>query len=141
MSRGRKDAPDDDDAEAAGAGTLRIDKWLWFARFARSRPVACALIAGGKVRINKQRVEKAGAAVRVGDVLTLAVGGRVRVLRVTGLPERRGDAAAARTQFDDLSPPEPPAGTLEPGPVARREPGSGRPEKRDRRLIDRLRGS
>jgi ribosome-associated heat shock protein Hsp15 len=84
---------------------LRLDKYLWFARLTRSRGLAQAIAAAGHVRISGRVTDRAHAVVRVGDVLTLPLHGRVRVLRVTALPARRGPAAAARLCYDDLSPP------------------------------------
>src|SRR5690606_37481721 len=90
------------DMTANGNGTdgsgaaLRIDKWLFFARFFKSRSLAATLCAAGKVRVNRQPIRKAHHALRVGDVLTFPQGGRVRVVRVAGLGVRRGPAEEAR---------------------------------------------
>lgn len=111
----------------------RLDKWLWFARFAKSRTLAAKLCAEGRVRINRVVVKKPSAAVRVGDVLTFPQGPYVRVIRVLLPGVRRGPAVEARTLYEDLAPPEP----REPR-IAERERGAGRPTKRDRRAIDRL---
>jgi ribosome-associated heat shock protein Hsp15 len=111
----------------------RIDKWLWHARVVRTRQAAAALAASGHVRINGQRIDAASRPVRTGDVVTVALDHAVRVLRVVGFAERRGAADAARLLCAELdpaasAPPPPPA-------PARREPGSGRPTKRERRAI------
>ena len=82
--------------------SLRIDKWLWHARFCKTRAIAQAKAAAGHIRINGHRVEKASAAVRVGDVMTLAAGGKVMAVRVLGLGERRGPAAEARLLYEVL---------------------------------------
>ncbi|MEJ0078955.1 MAG: S4 domain-containing protein [Alphaproteobacteria bacterium] len=115
----------------------RIDKWLWHARVVRTRTAATALVNGGSVRLNGARVVAASQPVRSGDVVTTALDRAVRVLKVTGFAERRGDADAARLLCEDLSPPRPAA--AEPA-VAERDPGSGRPTKQERRAIDRLLG-
>jgi ribosome-associated heat shock protein Hsp15 len=126
----------------------RIDKWLWHARVVRTRSAAATLAASGHVRLNSQRIDAASRSVRAGDVVTVALDRTVRILKVAGFAERRGAAEAARTLYEDLSPapeapnakemPEPPH---EDGvPVAEREPGSGRPTKRERRAIGRLTG-
>jgi ribosome-associated heat shock protein Hsp15 len=115
----------------------RIDKWLWHARVVRTRTAAAALVDGGNVRLNGERVSATSQPVRSGDVVTIALDRAVRVLKVTGFAERRGDADAARLTCEDLTPPKPPAG--EPA-VAPREPGAGRPTKQERRAIDRLLG-
>ncbi|WP_414900876.1 RNA-binding S4 domain-containing protein [Sphingomonas flavalba] len=83
---------------------LRLDKYLWFARLARSRAVAQALAEAGHLRINGRVVDRAHAPVRVGDVLSYAAGGRVRVIRIEAMPARRGPAAEARACYTDLVP-------------------------------------
>jgi ribosome-associated heat shock protein Hsp15 len=117
----------------------RIDKWLWHARVVRTRSAAASLAGSGHVRVNGQRIDAASRLVRPGDVVTVALDRTVRVLKVTGFADRRGSADDARPLFEDLSPaPARDAHRDEPaGPV--REPGSGRPTKRDRRALDRLR--
>jgi ribosome-associated heat shock protein Hsp15 len=117
----------------------RIDKWLWHARLVRTRSAAAGLAAGGHVRLNGQRVDAASRPVRVGDVITVALDRTVRVLKVAGFAERRGAAEAARVLYEDLAPPA--ARPVEPAPVvAQRDPGSGRPTKRDRRAAARFTG-
>ena len=115
----------------------RIDKWLWHARVVRTRTAAAALVNAGTVRLNGGRVGAASQLVRAGDVVTVALDRAVRVLKVLGFAERRGDADAARLLCEDLTPPKPPA--QETGAPAR-DPGSGRPTKQERRAIDRLLG-
>ena len=91
----------------------RLDKWLWFARFAKTRTLAAKLVAGGFVRVNGQRVENAAKAVAEGDVLTIAVHRTTAVVRVEDLGSRRGPAPEARLLYTDLgqgSHPEPLAG-------------------------------
>lgn len=90
--------------ERATRETLRLDKWLWHARFFRSRSVASAVVAEGHVRVNAVRVQKMATAVGVGDVLTFVQGDRIRVVRITGLAERRGPASEAQGLFVDLEP-------------------------------------
>jgi len=82
--------------------SLRIDKWLWHARFCKTRAIAQEKATTGHIRLNGHRVEKASAAVRVGDVLTVPAGGKVVALRVLGLGERRGPAPEARTLYEVL---------------------------------------
>lgn len=90
----------------AAADRLRIDLWIWRARFAPNRPFAQALIEAGRVRVNRDKVKAPGRRVGVGDVLTVSArGGGVRVVRILALPERRGSATVARTLYEDLSPP------------------------------------
>ncbi len=115
---------------------LRLDKWLWYARFFKSRTLAANAIGGGKVRVNRQVVDKSHASVRPGDVLTFARGPHIRVIEVLELGARRGPAAEARTLYRDLDPPVPVA--AKPRPSGARAKGSGRPTKTDRRAVDRL---
>ncbi len=91
---------------AAAEARERLDKWLWHARFFKTRSLAAEAARAGKVRINGARAEKASAWVRVGDVLTVARSGRVLVVRVEGFRLRRGsavDAAALYTSLDGPS--------------------------------------
>jgi ribosome-associated heat shock protein Hsp15 len=115
----------------------RIDKWLWHARVVRTRSAAAALANAGHVRVNGARIDASSRPVRPGDVITVALDRRVRVLMVTGCAERRGAAVTARALYEDLSPvPPPPADP----PAGLREQGAGRPTKRERRELERLRG-
>lgn len=112
----------------ASRATLRLDKWLWQARFVKSRSLAAKLVEGAGVRVNGTRIAKPAYGVGAGDVLTFALGTRVVVVRVLALGTRRGPAPEARALYDDLSPPPPPPDLSRPVPA----PG-GRPDKRDRR--------
>jgi ribosome-associated heat shock protein Hsp15 len=80
----------------------RLDKWLWHARVVKARTSAAALVAAGHVRINGVCEQAPGHSVKAGDVLTIGLDRSVRVLRVLGFAERRGDASAARVLYDDL---------------------------------------
>ena len=132
MTAANRDAP-----TPAGdpAATQRLDKWLWFARIVKSRTLAADVIAQGKIRLNRERVLKASQSVRPGDVLTIALRGRVRVLKVAAAGERRGPPTQARLLYQDLSPEAAPD---RESATAQRPTGTGRPTKKDRRLIDQL---
>ena len=80
----------------------RLDKWLWHARVVKARTSAAALVEAGHVRINGAREKAPGHAEKLGDVLTIALDHSVRILKVTGFSERRGDATAARLLYEDL---------------------------------------
>jgi ribosome-associated heat shock protein Hsp15 len=80
----------------------RIDRWLWHARLVRTRGTAAALAGGGFVRVNGTRIDAPSRMVRTGDVVTVALDHRVRVVKVIGFVERRGSAVAAGTLYQDL---------------------------------------
>ncbi|WP_170505009.1 RNA-binding S4 domain-containing protein [Ruegeria arenilitoris] len=109
---------------------LRIDKWLWQARFFKTRSLAAKQVSGGHVRLNGNRVLKPAQAVGPGDVLTFPQGRIVRVVRVEKLGERRGPALEAQTLYFDMTEKkDAPPGN--PG-----FEGKGRPTKKDRRALD-----
>ena len=85
------------------AESLRIDKWLWHARFCKTRLIAQEKAVRGHIRLNGQRVEKASAAVHVGDVMTLPARGEVIALKVLGLGARRGPASEAQSLYEVIS--------------------------------------
>lgn len=122
-----------------GAAAIRLDKWLWHARFLKTRSLAARHIAGEGVRINGTRTIKPAASVRPNDVLTFALGPHVRAIRVIAPGVRRGPAPEAQALYEDLAPPaaRAPADPAAPAPP-RRDAGTGRPTKRDRRAIDRF---
>jgi ribosome-associated heat shock protein Hsp15 len=81
----------------------RLDKWLWFARVAKTRSLAARLVAEGHVRLNSRRIETPARTVAPGDVLTIALERRVRVLKVVAAGTRRGGFSEASRLFDELS--------------------------------------
>jgi len=84
--------------------SIRLDKWLVFARFFRTRALAAQAIARGPMRVNGQPAGRPGRSVRPGDVLTFAQGGRIRVVRIRAAGQRRGPATEAQRLYDDLDP-------------------------------------
>ena len=114
--------------------TLRIDKWLWYARFFKTRGLATKVVAAGHVRVNSDRVAKASHAVGPGDTLTFPQGRQIRVIRIVELGDRRGPAPEAQALYEDLTPPKPPRAEQ-----TRAEAG-GRPTKKDRRRYEADRG-
>jgi len=88
----------------AEAERIRIDKWLWQARFFKTRGLAAALVAGGHLRLNGAKTAKPGHAVGPGDVLTFPQGGHIRVVRIQACGLRRGPAPEARALYEDLAP-------------------------------------
>ena len=123
--------------------TLRLDKWFWYARFIKSRSLATKLCNSGKVRVNGNLIKKAHQSVTPGDVLTFSVGPNIRVIKIIKLGNRRGPAKEAQALYEDLQPIDQIAkkigSTLAPEP-AKRERGSGRPTKVQRRAIERFMG-
>jgi ribosome-associated heat shock protein Hsp15 len=111
----------------------RLDKWLWCARLAKTRSGAQRAIEAGKVRINGARALKASRLVHAGDVVTATLLGRLSVMRVLGIAERRGPASLARGLYEDLTPQVPPTPPRVPGQCG------PRPTKRDRRRLDAFR--
>lgn len=139
----RTDEEDDDDAAAARGDAQRLDKWLWFARVIKSRTQAAELVTDGKVRVNAQRVTKPSQAVKPGDVVTVTIRGHVRVLRMLLPGSRRGPPAEAQLLYEEVQHIAPSGRTSKmpmnalSGPL--NTPGSGRPTKKQRRQLDRLR--
>ncbi|MGG7567315.1 RNA-binding S4 domain-containing protein [Rhodovulum sp. DZ06] len=118
---------------------MRVDKWLWHARFLKTRSLAAKHVGAEGVRINGTRTVKPAANVRAGDVLVFPLGPHVRTIKVIALGERRGPAPEAQALYEDLAPP-PPRAPAAPDAPPRRDPGAGRPTGRDRRALDKLRG-
>ena len=107
--------------------TIRVDKWLWFARFFKTRGLAAKTVTGGHLRLNGQRIAKASHAVGAGDVLTFPQGRQIRVIRVEAIGARRGPAPEAQALYSDLSPPV-------PAPKDAAKPAAGpAPSRRERR--------
>lgn len=119
-----------------GPGSVRLDVWLWSARLMPTRSAATAACRGGHVRRNGESA-KAAQKVVVGDELRIRSPGRERVVLITAILTKRVGAPIARTAYEDHSPEPPPQLAAAP---PRRERGSGRPTKRERRQFDRLRG-
>ena len=120
-----------------GIEETRIDIWLWAVRVYKTRSVATDACKGGHVRING-RSAKAATPVRVGDRVEARAGDRDRVFEVVKLIGKRVSAPLAAECVVDHSPPPPPREYV--APLFRRDPGAGRPTKKDRRRLDRFRG-
>lgn len=116
------------------AAKLRLDKWLWFARFFKTRSLAAAGVAAGDIRIDGEKVVKRSISVQAGNVLTFTTGSHVRAIQIDAIGSRRGPAPEAQTLYTDLSPPEPKAQNKPPANP--RFEGKGRPTKKDRRKGD-----
>jgi ribosome-associated heat shock protein Hsp15 len=115
---------------------LRIDKWLWHARFFKTRSLAAKVVSGGKLRVNGQPISKPAYLVSALDVLTFPQANDVRVIKVLEMGERRGPAPEAQQLYEDLDPPKPREAVIEQVP---RFDGKGRPTKKDRRALQQTR--
>lgn len=82
--------------------TQRLDRWIWHARIVKTRTIAASLVSEGHVRVNGERAKATARAIRPGDVLTIALPARVRVLKVTGILSRRADASAAKDTYESV---------------------------------------
>ncbi|MAU41146.1 MAG: RNA-binding protein S4 [Kordiimonas sp.] len=119
-------------------GPIRLDKWLWYARFYKTRTLASAQCRARKVRLNGNITNKANTPVTIGDVLTFPQGHHLRIVRITAIGTRRGPATEAQKLYEDMTPAPVTESRPEKAPVAPRLPGSGRPTKAERRALDRL---
>ena len=119
----------------------RIDQWLWFARFFKTRTLASQNVIAGHIRLSRNgnvvRIEKSNTPIMPGDQLTFMLGPHLKIIEIVNIGERRGPAREAQLLYEDLSPPPQPK-SERPFPVADREPGAGRPTKKERRAIDAL---
>ncbi|HEY0895782.1 MAG TPA: RNA-binding S4 domain-containing protein [Sphingobacteriaceae bacterium] len=123
----------------AAAEKLRIDKYLWAIRAFKTRSLATEACKAGRIKINGQSV-KPSHIVKEGETYTVQKGAERRIIRVTGLLERRVDAKTAVSFYEDLTPPEETQRfkSMFHSPILQRDRGAGRPTKRDRREIDGL---
>ncbi|ANP38303.1 MULTISPECIES: RNA-binding S4 domain-containing protein [Rhodobacterales] len=113
-----------------GAAKIRIDKWLWHARFFKTRSLAAKQVSAGHVRLNADKISKPAQNVTPGDVLTFPQGRQIRVVRVEAIGERRGPAPEAQTLYFDMTEKQ------ESVPANPRFEGKGRPDKKSRRALD-----
>lgn len=122
-----------------GPDRQRVDKWLFFARVVKSRSLAARLVADGGVRLNGEKITQVARSVKSGDVLTITLNRRIVVYEIVACGERRGPAPEAQQLYIDQSPlPATRSTSRLDGLPPVREPGAGRPTKKDRRAIDRL---
>jgi len=145
------DEPDEAGDDPSDQARLRIDRWLWFARFFKSRSAASQVCNARRIRIAGKIIAKASHTVKVGDVLTFPQARTIRTIKIVALGTRRGPAPEAQMLYEDMDPATPGQTTSEPGSAkgkgrglleaspAKRSPGSGRPTKSQRRALDRLR--
>jgi ribosome-associated heat shock protein Hsp15 len=110
--------------------TQRIDKWLWYARFYKSRSLCAKQVSEGKVCVNDVKISKPAHGVVLGDVLTFIKADRPRVIKILDLGKRRRSAPEARLMYKDTSPPRTRWEFVPPNP---RYEGKGRPSAKERR--------
>ena len=112
--------------------TIRIDRWLWFARFFKTRGIATKLVTAGHVRVNSAKIAKPAHMVQAGDTLTFLQAREIRVVRIAATASRRGPASEAQLLYEDLTP-QAEITTPKPKRIPNR-----RPTKKERRLLDGL---
>ena len=112
---------------------VRLDKWLWAARFFKTRSQAVNACHAGHVKLDGDPLKPA-RDVRIGETLEVRTAGGRKIVRVLAISDQRGPAVVAHALYEDLTPPEPPM------PRVFRDSGTGRPTKRDRRKLDELFG-
>ena len=121
--------------------TLRIDKWLWYARFFKSRALASRMVSSGRLRLNGESISKPHRQVLPDMVLVFPQGETIRTIKILALATRRGPASEAQTLYEDLDPPQAKDNKTDRLVIPQfetRDSGAGRPTKRDRRLNDKL---
>lgn len=118
---------------------LRLDKYLWHARVIKTRTLAQKFIASGVVRVDGVRITGSDYRVTAGMVLTFSLNDNIKIYRILDVGTRRGPAPEAQKLYENISPVAAPREkTFRPAPAALREPGAGRPTKRERRETDRF---
>ena len=128
-------------ADAHDEAGLRLDKWLWYARFFKTRALASKAISNGRFRLDGDLMSKPHRQAKPGQVLTFSQGTRIRVVRIKALGARRGPASEAALLYDDLALVMPATENNKPAAMPafeERQVGDGRPTKRQRRETDRL---
>ena len=120
---------------------VRLDKWLWYARFFKTRSLATKLVASGKLRLNGEVMSKPHRHIQTGQILTFAQANHIRVIQIDAVATRRGPASEAAELYTDLSPPDVKKSKDDKALSAdfeKRNPGAGRPTKKDRRITQKL---
>ncbi|MEP3244317.1 MAG: RNA-binding S4 domain-containing protein [Sneathiella sp.] len=127
-------------ATADSEKTIRVDRWLWFARFFKSRNLATKLVQSKKLRVNSVSIAKPSVMIKPGDVLTFPQAKQIRVVKVLATGDRRGPASEAQTLYEDLAPKDdkPASEQASSSATVKRDRGAGRPTKAERRAIDKF---
>ena len=117
---------------------IRLDTWLWYARFYKSRSLSSKAILSGKLRVNSNRIIKPASKVKINDVLTINHVNMVRIIQVQILGARRGPASEAQTLYNDLSADVTAASKIKDVSEKSKKDTNKRPTKKDRRILDKI---
>jgi len=117
---------------------IRLDTWLWYARFYKSRSLSSKVILSGKVRVNSNKIIKPASKVKINDVLTINHVNAVRIIQIQSLGARRGPASEAQKLYKDLSGDATGSANNKNLSQKSKKDTNKRPTKKDRRLLDKI---
>ena len=117
---------------------IRLDTWLWYARFYKSRSLSSKVILSGKVRVNSNKIIKPASKVKINDVLTINHVNTVRIIQIESIGSRRGPASEAQALYNDLSPDVTAASKSKDVSEKSKKDTNKRPTKKDRRILDKI---
>ena len=117
---------------------IRLDTWLWYARFYKSRSLSSKAILSGKLRVNSNKIIKSASKVKINDVLTINHLNKVRIIQVQSLGSRRGPASEAQKLYNDLSGHMIDASKIKSVSEKSKKETNKRPTKKDRRILDKI---
>jgi ribosome-associated heat shock protein Hsp15 len=117
---------------------IRLDIWLWYARFYKSRGLSSKAILGGKVRVNSNKIIKPASKVKINDVLTINHVNVVRIIQIQSIGARRGPASEAQALYKDLSADVTAASKIKDVSEKSKKDTNKRPTKKDRRILDKI---
>jgi ribosome-associated heat shock protein Hsp15 len=117
---------------------IRLDTWLWYARFYKSRSLSSKAILSGKLRINSNKITKPATKVKTNDVLTLNYVNEIRLIQVQSLGSRRGPASEAQSLYIDLTEDRIGSSNVKSKIEKSKKDSNKRPTKKDRRLLDKI---
>ena len=117
---------------------IRLDTWLWYARFYKSRSLSSKAILSGKLRINSNKITKPATKVKTNDVLTLNYVNEIRIIQIQSLGSRRGPASEAQSLYIDLTEDKIGSSNVKSKIEKSKKDSNKRPTKKDRRLLDKI---
>ena len=117
---------------------IRLDTWLWYARFYKSRNLSSKAISSGKIRINSNKITKPATKVKTNDVLTLNYINEIRIIQIQSLGSRRGPASEAQSLYIDLTEDRIGSSNVKSKIEKSKKDSNKRPTKKDRRLLDKI---